>query len=275
MSGGGKTKTQYTQSPEQRQIYATLLPMIQQMASLGTSQLGQPGYGMPKSPTMPSMRGVLSGVSPYQISGYDVPSTSSIMPTTDWWNSLSGDIKAGAWAPFEEGKKNLLETIGASGISGSARGGYSGAAGAGLGEYMADATPAYAMNLWNMSSPGMMAGWQANLGENQYLANLQNQQSQLGYQNLLAERSQDYTNTMNQLNQNYSNQMNAWALPWGLTGMLPQTFSQGITTQQPNMTSGLLGGGVGAGLGYMGGSMIGMPWLGTAVGGLGGLMGGK
>jgi hypothetical protein len=191
-------------------------PGITSTANLFNQLSQTSGYGMPAAPTMPSMAGVLSGVSPYGISGYGVPSTESIMPTQSWWNNLSGDVKAGAWAPFAEGQNNLLETLGSSGVSGSARGGYSGAAGAALGQYMADATPAYAMNLWNMSSPGAMAGWQAQLGQNQYLAGLQNQQSQALWQNQLTERQTDYQNTLNQANQNYAGQMQAWQLPFNM-----------------------------------------------------------
>jgi hypothetical protein len=301
--GSSGTKTTYTASPEQRQMYAMLAPMIQQMSNIGQSQLGQSGYGMPQAPTMPSMGGVLTGAGQYGIPGYDiptygmfgynVPSTSSIMPTTDWWKGLAPEVKAGAWAPFGEGQNRLMETLGSSGQGGSARGGYSGATGAALGQYMADATPAYAMNLWNMSAPGAMAGWQANLGQNQYLAGLQNQQAQwgaqaqlgenqwaaqqelarnqLGYQNQLTERQMDYQNQMNQANQNYQGQMNAWALPWGLTGMMPSTFSQGITTQPQNNMMGVLGGaGGGAATGAMIGSIF--PGVGT---GLGALLGGS
>jgi hypothetical protein len=252
--GSSGSKTTYTQSPEQRQMYAMLLPMIEQMAGLGTNQLGQPGYGMPQAPTMPSMSGVLSGVSPYSL-----PNAKNLMPTKSWWNSLAPGIKEGAWAPFEEGKQNLLETMGNSGMASSARGGYSGAAGAALGEYMADATPAYAMNLWNMSSPGMFTNYASELDRNQRM-----------WSNALQERGTDYQNQMNQLNQNYQGAMNAWALPWGLTGMMPNTFSQGITTQPQNNMMGALGGaGGGAATGAMIGSIF--PGVGT---GLGALLGG-
>lgn len=230
------------------QLWDIFRPGIYNIGSAWNAQTGQQGYGMPTAPTMPSMGGVLSGVSPYGISGYslpnysvtgyDIPNATGLMPTTDWWNSLSSDVKAGAWAPFQEGQNNLLETLGASGVSGSARGGYSGAAGAALGQYMGDASPAYAMNLWNMSQPGMMANWQAQLGQNQYLAGmqnqnalwnaenqlglnqylagLQNQQSQSLWQNQLTERQTDYQNLLNQANQNYSGQMQAWQLPMQL-----------------------------------------------------------
>jgi hypothetical protein len=221
-------------------------PGFSNVAGQFNALTGATGYGVPQAPTMPSMYGVLTGAGSYGIPGYDiptygtygysVPSTSSIMPTTDWWKGLSPEVKAGAWAPFGEGQKSLMETLGGSGQGGSARGGYSGATGAALGQYMADATPAYAMNLWNMSSPGMMAGWQAQLGQNQYLAGLQNQQAQWGaqaqlgenqwlaqqqlarnqlrYQNALTERQTDYQNQLNQLQQNYQGAMTGWQMPW-------------------------------------------------------------
>ena len=171
-------------------------------------------YGMPQAPTMPSMQGVLTGQGGYNVSGYDIPNAKMMMPTKQWWNSLAPGVKEGAWAPFEEGKNNLLETLGGSGMGDNARGGYSGAAGAALGQYMADATPAYSMNLWNMSQPAMQANWQAQLGQNQYLAGLQNQQAQTMWQNALTERQTDYQNTLNQAQQNYAGQMQGWQMPW-------------------------------------------------------------
>jgi hypothetical protein len=268
--GSSGTKTTYTASPEQRGLYKALLPMIQGMAGAGTAQLGQTGYGMPQAPTMPSMQGVMSGVSPYQIGGYNVPSTSGIMPTKDWFGSLAPEVKQGVWAPYEDAANQLGERMGSQGMLGNARGGYSGAAGSAFGEFYSDAGKDYGTQLWNMSAPGAMAGWQGQLGQNQYMAGLQNQQNMLGYNNLVQERTMDYNNQMNQANQNYQGQMNAWALPWGLTGMMPSTFSQGITTQPQNNMMGALGGaGAGAATGAMVGSIF--PGLGT---GLGALLGG-
>lgn len=269
--GSSGTKTTYTASPEQRKIFAALLPMFQNLGALGAGNVNAPNMGAPSAPYMPSMSGVRSGVSPYQTFGYEIPSLSGIMPTTDWWGSIAPEIKAGAWAPFEEGQNRLMETLGASGVSGSARGGYSGATGAALGEYMADATPAYAMNLWNMTAPGAMAGWQAGLGQNQYMAGLQNQQSQMQYQNVLGERERDYSNTMARLGLDYDVAKQAWGIPFGLTGMMPSTFSQGITTQPQNNFLNGLGGAAGGAI--LGGATLGP--LGALGGGLMGGLGGK
>lgn len=257
MSGGsGDTKTKYTASPEQRQIYRTLLPMIQGMSSLGTWQIGQPNMGAPQAPTMPSMTGVLSGVAPYRI-----PSVKKIQPTQKWFDSLSPEVKAGAWAPYEEGKLNLMETLGGSGMGDSARGGYSGAQGAALGQYLADASNNYGMSLWNMSAPGALAGWNAQLAQNQG-----------NYRNWLTEAQQNYSNEMARLGSNYDTSRQAWGIPYGLTGTLPSTFSQGITTQKDGTNwEGMLSGGL---LGGLAGFGVGGP-VGAGVGGLGGMLGGK
>lgn len=251
-------------------MYGFLWPGFENMFRQWSNQTGQPNYGMPGAPSMPSMQGVLSGVNPYSISGYGVPDTKSLMPTKQWWNSLAPGVKKGAWKPFEEGQNQLMETLGGSGMGDSARGGYSGAVGAALGEYMGDAKPAYQMNLWNMSQPGMMAGWQAQLGQNQYLAGLQNQQSQQLWQNQLTERQTDYGNEMNRLNQNYAGNMQAWQMPWQMAQNYNNLAPSGAYHGDSGGTMSSIMGGASSIMGPMA-----MGWGMGGFGGMGGAGSGK
>jgi len=352
--GSSGTKTTYTSSPEQRQIYSALLPMIQGMAARGTSQTANMNYGAPAAPTMPgfntvaaptmsqfnpvsapntsyfntvnapnmpSMTGVLSGVPQYNI-----PNVSSMMPSQDWYNSLSPDVMAGVWAPYQQASKGMLEQLGGIGQLGSARGGATGAAGAALGQFGADAANKVGLQAWQMTQPAMQQGWQAQLAQN--MGGYQNQLTESGtnYGNEIARQQADYQQSLigNQTNYNadvtrqmadyqqaiganqvnygneasrqqsdyqqslISNQTNyaneiarqqadygmaqqAWGMPFGMTGMMPSTYSQGITTQ-PKSTNwmGMLGGAAGGGL--MGSQMSG-GYGQTANTGLGGIMG--
>jgi hypothetical protein len=263
--GSSGTKTTYTSSPEQQQMYGALLPMINAMAQQGVAQMGQGNYGMPSAPTAPSMTGVLTGQSMY-----DIPSTSSMMPSTDWYNSMSPEVKAGVWAPYEEGANALQERLGSIGGLGNQRGGVSGSGAAGLGQYYAQAAPQAAMSLWNMSQPAMQAGWNAQLGQNI-----------MSYQQGQTEAQTNYQNLLNQQQSDYGMQKTAWGLPWALTGMMPSTYSQGITTQPQSpysgmfggmLSGGLMGGMVGNSMGGQSGGMYGSG-IGGILGGLGGMMG--
>lgn len=178
--------------------YGQLSPGFSNIFNNFNTLSSQSGYGIPTAPTMPSMTGVLSGVPMY-----DLPNT--VAPTTDWWNSLAPEIKAGAWAPYEQAANQLQERMGGSGQLGSARGGYSGAAGAAFGDYYAQAANTYGQGLWNMSQPGLMADYNAQL-----------QRGITGYGNQLTEQQMNYQNAMNQIMTNYNNQMTTWQLPWQL-----------------------------------------------------------
>jgi hypothetical protein len=260
--GSSGTKTTYTSSWEQKQIAQALLPMIQGMAQQGVNQQGMEGMGIPNAPTASSMSGVLSGVSPYNI-----PSIQNMMPTKSWYNSMSPEVKAGVWAPYQEGASALQEQLGSIGGLGNQRGGVSGAGAAGLGNYYAKATPQAAMSLWNMSQPAMQQGWNAQL-----------QQNIGSYQNQLTENQMNYQNQFNQQQQDYGMQKTAWGLPWALTGMMPSTYSQGITTQPSSPWGGMMGGMLTGGMmgGMMGNQIGGQSGAGYgAIGGgfLGGLGG--
>lgn len=262
--GSSGTKTTYTSSPEQSAVYSALLPLLSGLSNQGVSQLGQANYGAPAAPTAPSMSGVLTGVP-----SYNIPSVNSMMPSTDWYNSISPEVKAGVWAPYEEGGNMLQEKLGSIGGLGNQRGGVSGEAAAGLGKYYSNATTQAANQLWGMSQPAMQAGWNAQLAQNQGTYNLG-----------LTEAQTNYTNQLNQQQQDYGMSQTAWGLPWALTGMMPSTYSQGITTQPSSGTGGMFSGMLTGGLmGGMLGQQSGNTGYGAAggglLGGLGGLMGGK
>jgi hypothetical protein len=262
-SSGG-TKTIYEQSPEQQAVFQALLPMFQGLSQQGVSNLGMTNMGAPSAPTAPSMTGILSGVPQYQI-----PNVNSMMPTQDWWNSLSPDVMQGIWAPYQQASKGMLEQLGGMGQLGSARGGATGAAGAALGQFGADAANKVGLQAWQMSQPAMQAGWNAQLAQNQQ-----------GYGNQLTEANTNYQNQISQQNKDYATAMQAWGLPFGLTGQIGGTYSQGITTQPSSGMGGMFGGMLTGGLaGGMMGQQSGNTGYGAAggglLGGLGGLMGGK
>lgn len=261
--GSSGTKTTYTSSPEQRAMYAALLPMVSGLSRQGASQLGQPNLGAPSAPNMPSMTGVLSGITPYQI-----PSIEQMMPTSSWWNSLSPEVMQGVWAPYQQASKGMLEQLGGIGQLGSARGGASGAAGAALGQFSADAANKVGLQAWQMSQPAAQMGWQAQLGQNQQ-----------GYQNQLTEAQTNYANEIARRQADYAMAQQAWGMPFGLTGMMPGTYSQGITTQPSSpwggmfggmLTGGLSGGLIGNSMGYGGYGAAGGGILGGLAGALGG-----
>ena len=170
-------------------------PMFNQMSGMAQDYMGQPNYGMP------DYSGTLTGVSPYNLYGWNVPN--AVAPTQDWFNTLSPEVKAGAWAPYKQGADLLTEQLSARGMAGGERSGYSGAMGAAMGDYFSNAAQQYGTNLWNMTQPGLMAQFSGQLGANQAYAGLQNQWSKDMYQNQLQER-----------NTNYQNAMTGWQMPW-------------------------------------------------------------
>jgi hypothetical protein len=142
----GGSSTEYVQSPEAREIMEMMMPTVQRIAEAG--QLGGtlwdiPSYGLPAS--------------------YAIPDITSMMPTTATMAAISPDVKAAVMAPYKETEQQLLETLGAGGGLGSARGGFSGQGAAGVGRYWADVAPEYTQSLWGMVAPAQQAGWQAEL----------------------------------------------------------------------------------------------------------------
>jgi len=192
MGGGGKTETEYTSSPEQQAIMRALMPLIQGLSGYGQRGMGgeypegaPSTLGQPSAPQMPSAEGVLTGtdmykipemaqaspydvpdiykVNPYalatfgQLGSYDVPG--AVLPSKDWYGSMSPEVMEGVWAPYQEGAEQMLEAFG-----GTAGAGISGAHAAAMGKYFADASKDVGLQAWQMSQPGMMAEWQAQVG---------------------------------------------------------------------------------------------------------------
>lgn len=239
MSSGGDSSVEYTQSPEQRQLFQSIMPMVQGMSQYGTDRFfgGAPNMGAP------SMSGVLTGQPMY-----DIPDPSTAMPTSNWWNSLAPQVKGGLYAPYVEAGQGLMEMMGGQGQAGSARGGFSGAAGAALGELAGKAAQNVGLNAWQMTSPMAMNAWGADL-----------QRNQMGYQQGQQERLGDYNTSMN-----------VWNRPMSTMGMLGMGMPQGMVQQGGGGMGGMFGGGLMGGL--AGGSMFG-PWGALGGGMLGGLGG--
>ena len=245
---GEDPSIQYAQSPQQSQAQQLTMPLLQKMFG---QALGQPyisGYETRTIDTpasggqwgwQPQMNDF--GYSPYtpgssqqmQIPTYTTPQAGdmnlwnipnaynipqAVAPTSGWFNSLSPEVMQGLWEPYEQGASQLAERMGAAGMSGSARGGYSGTAGDAFGRYYSDASKNIGTQAWNMTSPGMMANWGAQLGQGQEMWNAQ-------------------------LNQN----MAPWNMLQGIWGAsLPNTVvdpgSQGLVSQlAPFAMMGLMG----------------------------------
>jgi hypothetical protein len=199
----GGSSTSYVQSPEQKQIYTALLPMIQKMTGFTTGNGASSLYDISGAP---------------EYAGYEVPDTSSMMPTGNWWENLDPNIKSGITQPFQEGADQLGEQLLSFG-EGSQMGGASGSMAAGLGNYWAKAAPQMATTGWDMVSPALQQGWQANL-----------------------------LNNMNTSEKNYSTDMAEWnaklnmgQLPYNLLGsMMGGTYSTPVVSQ--DTTGSALGG---------------------------------
>jgi len=133
--GGG---VDYAQSPEQRQVFESLMPIFHQIAGAAET-----------------------GTSPWQI-----PSTQGLMPTEGWYSGIDSTIKRGMMEPYKEASQQLTESLG--GAAGSARGGASGALGGAQGEFWADAGTQMGQQAWGMVSPIQQMGWQAELQGRQF-----------------------------------------------------------------------------------------------------------
>ena len=235
--GSGSSNVEYTQSPEQRQVFDATLPLFQ-----GLSQYGQQRYfGGEQNMGAPSMAGTLTGQQMY-----DIPDPSSAMPTQNWWSSLSPQVKSGLYAPYVEAGQGLMEMMGGKGQLGSARGGFSGAAGAAMGELAGKAAQNVGLNAWQMTSPMAMNAWNADLTRNVN-----------AYQSGQQERMGDY-----------NTQMNVWNRPMQTLGMMGMGMPQAYAQPQSNQWGGALSGAMMGGMGAYG--MSGNPYL----GGLGALGGG-
>lgn len=270
MGGGGKTEVKYETSPEQRQIYEMLQPLAQQMSTAG--QAGLPTWNvpqMPSQPQYPSMQGALTGIPMYNVPNYNLPNVPNLMPTQSWYNSLSPDVKAGVWAPYQEAAQQLTEQFGSRGQLGSARAGYSGAYGAAMGEFASNAAQQVGLQTWNMAQPQIQMAQQAWQTEAARRAAMQQQyltREQANYQNITREREQDYMTAMMSAQNQYQGNLAGWQAqlqsvqyPYtALPGMVGGTYGQPVV--QPG-TAGWQGAAMGGLAGYyMGG------WPGLAMG---------
>ena len=208
----GGSNTEYVQSKEQKAMYKLMLPWMQKMFS------GEDTYDIGEAPTY---------------SGYDIPDTKSMMPTSNWWDTLDTDVKAGIMQPYQEGSKQLGEQLLSYG-GGSQTGGASGSMAAGLGSYWADASPQMAKEGWSMVSPALQAGWQAQLGKNQTTA-------EYGYNSDLME---------------WQANLNKEQLPYSVaSSMMGGTYSTPVVSQPwySSLLSGVGSAGAAYGLGKIGG----------------------
>lgn len=194
---GGSTDTQYKQSQEQRDVYQALQPLLRGLSTYGMGNLGMPGLGIPQAPYMPSMQGVLSGIS-----------NQYLMPSQGWYQNLSPEVMSGVWEPYNEGARQMLEVMG-----GNPRAGYSGATGAALGKYYENAATDIGRQAWEMTQPAYQAQ----------------------YTNLLQERSSDYQQELARRNADYQAAMRAWEMPFSALGLMGGTYSTPIVTQQPGL----------------------------------------
>lgn len=132
-SDSGDADVNYESSPEQQAILQQLMPLITQLTNQAQG-----------------------GAAAYQI-----PNISGLMPSTDWYNNISQGMKDAAWEPYQEGMNQLENTLSGRGSMGSARAGMSGAAADVMSDYTRQASSNVTNSLWNMTSPGLQAGWQA------------------------------------------------------------------------------------------------------------------
>lgn len=166
--GSSQTKTEYVQSPEQRQVFAEVLPIIQEMAAQRGEVLWDVAAGMPTVPTpltaqgvmtgvetpsavgvTPGMGGVLTGLAPYEI-------PEAVMPSSGWFEGIAPEVRAGLWEPYKEAGMGLTEQMASMGQLGSARAGVSAGAGAALGELSAQAATDVGLQAWQMTAPQLM-----------------------------------------------------------------------------------------------------------------------
>jgi hypothetical protein len=162
--GGSQTRTEYAQSPEQRQVFNALMPTIRRIGSAGGGSL----WDIPTAPMAPTARQYTSPTP----QGYNVPD--AVAPTQNWWDSIASPVMAGLNAPWNDARNQMFESLGQAGSLGSAGAGMSGAAGAALGEFESNRANQMGLQAWNMMQPGLMNQWQGQLGANQYLTGMQN-----------------------------------------------------------------------------------------------------
>jgi hypothetical protein len=127
MGGGGGNKNNQPEFPtEIRELWKMAQPLAQRMGTAALS--GRPLWDTP----------------------------GPVLPTQEWYQGIAPEVKAGIWAPYQEAAQQLGETFGSRGQQGSARGGPTGAYGAAMGSFAADASKDVGLQAWGMTSPQMM-----------------------------------------------------------------------------------------------------------------------
>lgn len=243
----GESRVEYLQSPEQRQIFGYIAPLIQQIST--RLQKGQPAYQIGQAPQYPDISGIPQydipqyGIPQYDIPQYDIPDAP--MPTRGWMENLDPSVQSGIMEPWKLGEKQLMETLG--GGMGSARGGFSGMGAAGLGEYWAQATPQIGQTAWGMVQPGLQQDYQAQLGQNisgqqqQLAQNISRYQAELGrgisgQQQQLAQNILGYQTTQQEALGQYGTDINQWQMqqqamnPYQLTGLVGGTYPNPVVS---------------------------------------------
>ena len=243
------SSTQYSYSAPQLVAMGMTTPAMKNI--FGAAKYGGPAYPVLQGPQAPDLN---------QIPMYNLPTAPQ--PTAQWYNSLSPDVMAGLWSPYQQAGKQLVEQLGAQGQAGSARGRYSGAAGVALGELASQGAQNVGLQAWNMSQPGLMADYTAQL-----------QRNQMPYQNAIQQQMADYQTALT----TWDRAQQSYQYPYTIApSLLGATSSAGIANMIPSSGARAAGAGAGAVSGALGGAEVGsmFPGYGTAIGaGLGGLLG--
>lgn len=115
----------------------------------------------------PTLRNAFTSGTPYNI-----PDVNMMLPSKSTFENIDPFVWEGIMHPYKQSEKQLMETLGAGGGLGSARGGFSGQGAAGLGKFWADASPTIGTTAWGMVGPQLQQNWLSNLQRNMYLPNL-------------------------------------------------------------------------------------------------------
>jgi hypothetical protein len=152
------------------------------------------------------------------------------MPNKGWYENLDPSIQQGMMEPTNVAAREMLNVMGGQGQM-SARGGYSGEAQTALADLYSKGAQQAGMNAWNMISPIQQGQWGAQLGANQYGADIQNQflQNTINAQNQAIRDAWGYNTTADMakwqsnlgLNQWWAqNQLNQNAYPYQMAPSL-------------------------------------------------------
>ena len=115
-------------TPQMSQLFSAIMPMIQQLA-------GAAGGG----------QGIFTD-------------TSRMMPKQGWYSGIDDSIKQGMWEPTNEAARNMINTMGGTGML-SARGGYSGSGQTALADLYSKSATQQGQNAWNMINPIQQRGF--------------------------------------------------------------------------------------------------------------------